>query len=99
MWNKAKLATAGGVTVRHHRDAPSVHLPLARAAGSFLRRVRWRRLAMRIASVAAILAVSYLVIANVLLRTRLLRGAISGSSVNFAITGNSTELRLDYASA
>jgi hypothetical protein len=49
--------------------------------------------------IAAIACVSYLLIANVLLRTRLLRNLVSGSSVNFAVMGNSTDLRLDYASA
>ena len=47
----------------------------------------------------AIVAVSYLVVANVLLSTRLLRNAVSGSSLNFAIRGNSTALLLDYDSA
>src|SRR5687768_518393 len=47
----------------------------------------------------AIVAVSYLVVANVLLRTRLLRNAVSGSSLNFAIRGNATALLLDYDSA
>jgi hypothetical protein len=49
--------------------------------------------------IVAILAVSYLVVVNVLLRTGLLRNAISGSSVTFALSGNSTALRLDYQSA
>jgi hypothetical protein len=48
--------------------------------------------------VVAILTVSYLVSANVLLRTRLLRDAISGSS-DFSVRGSSADLRLDYGSA
>jgi hypothetical protein len=40
-----------------------------------------------------------LLVANVVLRTRLLRDAVSGSSLDFAIRGNSTELLLDYESA
>ena len=40
-----------------------------------------------------------LVIANVLLRTRLLRNVIEDSPTSFAILGDSSELRLDYASA
>jgi hypothetical protein len=47
----------------------------------------------------AILTVSYLVVANVLLSTRLLRNAISGSSWSFAMSSNPTALRLDYQSA
>ena len=66
---------------------------------SLLRRIRWRRLVKRVLLTVAIACVSYLVIANVLLRTRLLRNVVSGSSVNFAVMGNATDLRLDYASA
>jgi hypothetical protein len=61
--------------------------------------VRWRRLVAAALGIVATVAVSYLVIANVLLRTRLLRNAISSSPVSFAIGGNSSDLRLDYASA
>jgi hypothetical protein len=61
--------------------------------------VRWRRLVLAALGIVAILAVTYLAAANVLLRTRLLRNAISGSSLSFAIMGNSTALRLDYESA
>jgi hypothetical protein len=86
---------------RKHFDASAQrgHLPVETPVRSRLRRVRWRRLAGVALGVVALLAASYLVVANVLLRTRLLRNAISGSSVNFAISGNSTALRLDYRSA
>lgn len=57
-----------------------------------------RRLFKRLLVAVAILTVSYLVVANVLLRTRLLRNAVSGS-VSFAFLGSSTDLRLDYRSA
>jgi hypothetical protein len=74
-------------------------LPLASSARPHRKRVRWGRLARRALYAVAILAVSYLVAANVLLRTRLLRNAISGSPVSFAISGQTSDLRLDYASA
>ncbi len=54
---------------------------------------------MRLLGSLAILALLYLVLANVVLRTRLLRDAVSGPSLNFAILGDSTALRLDYKSA
>jgi len=47
----------------------------------------------------AIVAISYLVAVNLLLRTRLLRNAISGSPLNFAMDGTSAALHLEYASA
>jgi hypothetical protein len=43
--------------------------------------------------------IAYLVAANVLLRTGLLRAAVNGSSVPFALGGRSSDLRLDYRSA
>jgi hypothetical protein len=41
----------------------------------------------------------YLVVANALLRTRVLRDAISSSSAQFAVSGGSSALLLDYESA
>jgi hypothetical protein len=64
-----------------------------------LKRVRWRRLVKRVLGVVGILAASYLVVANILLRTGLLRNAVNGSSLSFAILGTSTALHLDYTSA
>jgi hypothetical protein len=63
------------------------------------RRGPWRRLLTWILRIAGILIVSYLVVVNVLLRTRLLRNIISDPSSNFAILGNSSDLVLDYDSA
>jgi hypothetical protein len=74
-------------------------LPLARSARARRRRVRWGRIARRVLYAVAILAVSHLVAVNVLLKTQLLRNAVSGSSVSFAISGPVSDLRLDYASA
>jgi hypothetical protein len=65
----------------------------------FLRRIRWRRVAKWILLTAAVLCASYLIAVNVLLRTRLLRSAISGPSVGFAVSGDSSDLQLDYQSA
>jgi hypothetical protein len=47
----------------------------------------------------AIVTVSYLLAANVALRTGLLRNAISGSNLGFAFSGSITALRLDYENA
>ncbi len=66
------------------------HLPLASPVRALLRRVRWRRLLALALGLVVILSVSYLVVANVLLRTRLLRNAISSDSA---------ALHLDYESA
>ncbi|HVR21618.1 MAG TPA: hypothetical protein VMS65_18010, partial [Polyangiaceae bacterium] len=66
---------------------------------ALLGRVRWRRLLVAALGAVAIVAALYLLVANVVLRSRLLRDAVSGSSLNFAIRGNSTELLLDYESA
>jgi hypothetical protein len=46
-----------------------------------------------------VFALLYLVGINVLLRTRLLRNAISGPSQSFAVSGRSSALSLDYRSA
>jgi hypothetical protein len=64
-----------------------------------MRRARWRRLLTWALRIVALLLVAYLIAANVLLRTRLLRNAVSGPSSNFAISGSSSALRLDYDSA
>lgn len=61
--------------------------------------ILWRRLAAAALGSAAIATVLYLVTANILLRTGLLRNAISGSKLHFALSGQSTALRLDYRSA
>lgn len=73
--------------------------PLERPSRSVPGRSRWRTLVASILAVLAVLAISYLVIANVLLRTRLLRDAIGRSPSSFAIAARSTTLRLDYDSA
>lgn len=62
-------------------------------------RIRWGRFARRALYAFAILMVLYLLAVNVLLTTRLLRDAVSGSSVGFALSGSSSDLRLDYTSA
>ena len=62
-------------------------------------RVRWRTFVRRTLLLVAILIVSYLVAANVFLRTRLLRHLVSDSSLSSTITGSSTGLQIDYASA
>ena len=102
MSKKAKLATAGGIPAAFDRSSLAEHLPLPRPVGSLLarvRRVRWGRFVKRVALAVALAWVTYLVVANVLLRTRLLRNAISGSAVSFAIGANASDLNLDYASA
>ncbi len=60
---------------------------------------RWRRRVVLALRIVTIVAMSYLIVANVLLRTRLLRNIVSGSDLSFAITGNSTDLLVDYQSA
>ncbi len=95
-----KLAAAGGAPALDPLPGSLPgRLPLARPGRPSLGRARWRRLVRRLLLAVAILAASYLIVANVLLRTRLLRNAVSGSSVSFALSGRSTDLRLDYASA
>src|SRR5579859_4439699 len=74
-------------------------LPLEEPARLHQGRSRWRRLVVAALGMVVILTVSYPIIANVLLRTRLLRNAINGPSLSFAIVGNTTALRLDYESA
>jgi hypothetical protein len=66
------------------------HLPLESPARASRRHIRWRKLVAVALGTLAILAVSYLVVANVLLRTRLLRNMVSR---------NSAVLLLDYESA
>src|SRR5688572_7148670 len=66
------------------------HLPLERPARAPRRHMRWRKLVAVALGTLAILAASYLVVANVLLRTRLLRNLISR---------NAAVLQLDYESA
>lgn len=61
--------------------------------------VLWRRLATAALGSVAIATLLYLVTANILLRSGLLRNAISGSHLHFALSGRSTALRLDYRSA
>src|ERR1700690_4485474 len=75
--------------------APSVSWKLP----SFPRRPRWQKLVAAVLGIVVIAAVSYLLAVNVLLRTRLLRNAISGSPLHFAISGTSAALHLDYDSA
>ena len=66
------------------------HLPLGSPARAFRKHIRWRKLVAVTLGAFAILAASYLVVANVLLRTRLLRNLISR---------NAAVLQLDYESA
>jgi hypothetical protein len=74
------------------------HAPLA-PRGPADRPARWVRfIALAVASVA-ILAVSYGLVANAILRTHLLRNAISGPEQSFAIHGSSSALLLDYETA
>ncbi len=98
MSNVTKLAPGGGAV---HEARRSVTRVPARglSAQSRKRRALWRTLARRALYVVVALVVSYVVTVNVLLRTRLLRRAVSGSDVRFAISGTSSDLRLDYASA
>jgi hypothetical protein len=63
------------------------------------RRRLWRKLVAIALGVVASLIVGYLLVANVLLRTRLLRDTISGSSTPFGIDGTSSGLLFDYQSA
>ncbi len=89
---------AAGVT--HALPLPGTqHVGDADRATSGRKRALWRRLLRGVLFAGAILVVSYWLLANILLRTRLVRKATSGSSVNFAISGNASDLRLDYASA
>ncbi len=62
-------------------------------------RARWRRRVGAALLLVIALAVFYLVVVNVLLRTRLLRNTISGAHSNFGITGTPAALRLDYDGA
>jgi hypothetical protein len=94
-----KLIAAGGVRVHEHPSSLTGlqgERPVRFVLG---KRVRWRRLVQWVVLTVAIPCALYLVVANVLLRTRLLRNAVSGSSVSFAVLGNSTDLQLDYTSA
>ena len=61
--------------------------------------IRWQKAIERLVLTVAISFVSYLTVANLALRTRLLRDAVSGASLSFAISGDVTDLRLDYVSA
>ena len=89
---------AAGVT--HALPLPGIqHVGDADRAPSGPKRALWCRLLRGVLLAGAILIVSYWLLANILLRTRLFRNATSGSSVNFAITGNASDLRFDYASA
>jgi hypothetical protein len=99
MLSTTKLATAAGAAVTDLRHAVAEFRPRERHARSQRKRVRWGRLGRRALYAVAIAIVAYLVAVNVLLKTRLFRNAISGSSVSFAISGRTSDLRLDYASA
>ncbi len=70
-----------------------------RPAWARSKRIRWRKLVALALGSAAVLAVSYLVIANLLLQTRLLRNIVSGSSATPGVAGSSTELYLEYQRA
>jgi hypothetical protein len=61
--------------------------------------IRWRRLVAGVLGSIAILAILYGAVANTLLQTRLLRSAISGPAVSFAVGGSSSALLLDYGNA
>ena len=63
------------------------------------RRRRWRRLVAIALRVVATVVVSYLLVANTLLRTRMLRNLVSGSPSPFAVSGISSDLLFDYQSA
>lgn len=75
------------------------HAPIEPSVPARRRRARWRKLVVLVFGVVAILMASYMVVANVLLRTRLLRNAVAGSSLPLGIGGDSMGLRLDYESA
>ena len=60
---------------------------------------RWRRLLVLTLGVIAGAQFAYLIAANVLLRTGLLRAIVNGSPVPVALGGSTSELRLDYRSA
>jgi hypothetical protein len=75
------------------------HLPSARPVRSLLRHARWRKAVKRVLLAVGVAWVFYLAVANAVLRTRLLRDAVSGGFVNFAVSGAVADLRLDYASA
>ncbi len=80
--------------------------PASPTAGEKPAEVRWplsptarsrrQRLLFWGLSVVGGLQVAYLVAANLLLKTGLLRAAVSGSSMPFAISGGTSDLRLDY---
>ena len=99
MSNVTKLAAAGGVTVHDGPGTLAQRLRFATPTRSARRRFRWGRLVRWLVLAVAVPLALYLIIANVLLRTRLLRNLISDSPTDFAILGSSSELRLDYASA
>ena len=66
---------------------------------SRLRRRRWKVTFAVALGLLVIPFVAYLAVANVILRTRLLRNAISGMPLAFGVGGDSTALRFDYDSA
>jgi hypothetical protein len=63
------------------------------------KRFHWRKLVAGLLGIVALLATSYLVVANVFLQTRLLRNIVTVSPARFAIDGASTDLTLEYSSA
>ena len=76
-----------------------VHAIYTKPVRSVLHPVPWRGLAITALGSVALVAVSYLVAGNIVLRTRLLRNAISGSTLGFAFSGSATTLQLNYESA
>jgi len=66
---------------------------------SRIRRLRWRRLILLIFGVVGGVELVYLIAANVLLRTGLLRAIVNGSPAPFALGAGAADLRLEYRSA
>ncbi len=100
MSSTTNLAAAGSLSIPEDASPPTRRPPAAGPVRSLLRRIHWLRLVKRVLLIFAIGCVSYLLIANVLLRTRLLRNARQrfGRELRHDAR-NSTALRLDYASA
>ncbi len=95
-WNAGSGIAPTGASMAQATSSHRIghlHLPRASPARALLGHVRWRRLVARAVLVVAILTLSYLAVANVLLGTRLLRYMVSSPPLN------STGVTLDYESA
>ena len=62
-------------------------------------RILWQWLAATTLVGLAIASTAYWVAGNLVLRTRLLRNAVSGAQLGFAFSGSISQLRLDYENA